>query len=169
MNEAFARFKDLADKKSEIFDQDLQALVSDMEPSDTEETYHLDNLEVHSKTGTRPSAQLTLTVRGESVQSSAEGSGPVDAAFKAIEKIAQSGADLLLFLARLDCLLALRCPLAPLSALRCVVVTTGRTCPTWLSDGPNWFVMGCGAEQLDEDERATRINSCDTENRHNNQ
>jgi 2-isopropylmalate synthase len=97
LNAAFVRFKDLADKKSEIFDEDLQALVSDMEPSDTPETYRLDNLEVQSKTGTRPHAQLTLTVKGETVQTSAEGSGPVDAAFKAIEKVAQSGADLLLY------------------------------------------------------------------------
>lgn len=97
LNEAFVRFKDLADKKSEIFDEDLQALVSDMEPSDTPETYHLTSLEVQSKTGTRPHAQLTLTMKGETVQTSAEGSGPVDAAFKAIEKVAQSGADLLLY------------------------------------------------------------------------
>jgi 2-isopropylmalate synthase len=97
LNAAFVRFKDLADKKSEIFDEDLQALVSDMEPSDTPETYHLTSLEVQSKTGTRPHAQLTLTVKGETVQTSAEGSGPVDAAFKAIEKVAQSGADLLLY------------------------------------------------------------------------
>jgi 2-isopropylmalate synthase len=97
LNAAFARFKDLADKKSEIFDEDLQALVSDMDPSDIPETYHLDSLEVQSKTGTRPHAQLTLSVKGQTVQTSAEGSGPVDAAFKAIEKVAQSGADLLLY------------------------------------------------------------------------
>ena len=97
LNDAFVRFKDLADKKSEIFDEDLQALVSDMEPSDTPETYRLDNLEVQSKTGMRPHAQLTLTVKGDTVQTSAEGSGPVDAAFKAIEKVAQSSADLLLY------------------------------------------------------------------------
>lgn len=97
LNEAFARFKDLADKKSEIFDEDLQALVSDMEPSEVQETYQLDTLEVQSKTGSRPHAKLSLRVKGETVQSEAEGSGPVDAAFKAIENIAQSGTDLLLY------------------------------------------------------------------------
>ena len=97
LNAAFVRFKDLADKKSEIFDEDLQALVSYMEPGDTPETYRLDSLEVQSKTGTRPHAQLILNVKGEPVQTTAEGSGPVDAAFKAIEKVAQSGADLLLY------------------------------------------------------------------------
>ncbi|HNE27182.1 MAG TPA: 2-isopropylmalate synthase, partial [Pseudomonadales bacterium] len=97
LNEAFARFKDLADKKSEIFDEDLQALVSDMEPSEVLETYQLDTLEVQSKTGSRPHAKLSLRVKGEAMQAEAEGSGPVDAAFKAIENIAQSGTDLLLY------------------------------------------------------------------------
>ncbi|HNL92075.1 MAG TPA: 2-isopropylmalate synthase, partial [Pseudomonadales bacterium] len=97
LNEAFARFKDLADKKSEIFDEDLQALVSDMEPSEVLETYQLDTLEVQSKTGSRPHAKLSLRVKGEAMQAEAEGSGPVDAAFKAIENIAQSGIDLLLY------------------------------------------------------------------------
>lgn len=97
LNDAFARFKNLADKKSEIFDEDLQALVSDMEPREIEEMYALESIEVVSKTGSRPHANITLTVKGKSVQSAAEGSGPVDAAFKAIENIAQSGTDLLLY------------------------------------------------------------------------
>ncbi|MEZ5494692.1 MAG: 2-isopropylmalate synthase [Pseudomonadales bacterium] len=97
LNDAFARFKDLADKKSEIFDEDLQALVSDMEPSEIQETYQLSALEVQSKTGSRPHAKLSLLVKGETMQAEAEGSGPVDAAFKAIENIAQSGTDLLLY------------------------------------------------------------------------
>jgi 2-isopropylmalate synthase len=97
LNDAFARFKTLADKKSEIFDEDLQALVSDMEPSEMTEVYHLVALDVHSKTGARPHAKLTLAVKGEPVDAEADGSGPVDAAFKAIEKIAQSHADLLLY------------------------------------------------------------------------
>ena len=97
LNDAFSRFKDLADKKSEIFDEDLQALVSDMDPSEISETYHLDTLDVQSKTGSRPHAALTLRVKGERVTADAEGSGPVDAAFKAVEKIAHSGTDLLLY------------------------------------------------------------------------
>jgi 2-isopropylmalate synthase len=97
LNDAFIRFKALADKKSEIFDEDLQALVSDLEPSEADNVYELITLEVASKTGTRPHATLTLNVRGETVSSTAEGSGPVDAAFKAVEKVAQSGSDLLLY------------------------------------------------------------------------
>lgn len=97
LNDAFARFKDLADKKSEIFDEDLQALVSDMEPSEVQETYQLSALDVQSKTGSRPHAKLSLLVKGETMHAEAEGSGPVDAAFKAIENIAQSGTDLLLY------------------------------------------------------------------------
>jgi 2-isopropylmalate synthase len=97
LNAAFVRFKDLADKKTEIFDEDLQALVSDIEPSEIQETYRLESLEVMSKTGTRPHASMTLNVNNDSVNTTSEGSGPVDAAFKAIEKVAQSGADLLLY------------------------------------------------------------------------
>ncbi|MCB1615740.1 MAG: 2-isopropylmalate synthase [Pseudomonadales bacterium] len=97
LNEAFARFKELADKKHEIFDEDLQALVSDVNSTEVGETYRLKSMEVHSKTGSTPHAEIELMVAGQSQRTSADGSGPVDASFKAIEKIAQSGTDLQLY------------------------------------------------------------------------
>lgn len=97
LNEAFARFKALADKKHEIFDQDLQALVSEAANESREEKYKLVDLEVLCKSGQSPSATLTLSVDGAEHQASREGGGPVDAAYKAIESIVKSEADLLLY------------------------------------------------------------------------
>lgn len=97
LDQAFLRFKELADKKQEIFDEDLQALVSGVAAPDDVAKFQLSYLEAYSKTGTKPTAKLTLTIDGEPVAVEAEGDGPVDAAFKAVEKIAQSGAALLLY------------------------------------------------------------------------
>ena len=97
LNAAFARFKDLADKKHEIFDEDLQALVSETLSEETPEMYKLVSLEVASKTGEVPHAHLVLGIDGKEVAADEQGSGPVDAAFKAIEKVAQSGATLQLY------------------------------------------------------------------------
>ena len=97
LEEAFARFKILADKKTEIFDEDLQALVSDVAVPEVAAKYQLEALEAFSKTGTRPTAKLTLSVDGKSETISAEGDGPVDASFNAIEKLAQSNAELVLY------------------------------------------------------------------------
>jgi 2-isopropylmalate synthase len=97
LNAAFTRFKELADKKHEIFDEDLQALVSDTLAEDAPEHFKLISLEVASKTGAVPQAQLVLSVDGAEQGASAQGSGPVDATFKAIESIATSNANLQLY------------------------------------------------------------------------
>ena len=97
LNAAFARFKDLADKKHEIFDEDLQALVSETLSEETPEMYKLVSLEVASKTGEVPHAHLVLGIDGKEVAADEQGSGPVDSAFKACEKVAQSGATLQLY------------------------------------------------------------------------
>lgn len=97
LNTAFARFKDLADKKHEIFDEDLQALVSDEAAADHEERFHLVSLRVCSETGEMPHAVLVLTDNGVEASAEADGSGPVDAAFGAIEALVQSQTDLLLY------------------------------------------------------------------------
>ncbi|MBS0368332.1 MAG: 2-isopropylmalate synthase [Proteobacteria bacterium] len=96
LNHAFARFKELADKKHEIFDEDLQALMSD-ESSEPQEHFRLVASSFHSETGETPSARLTLSVGGKEAKVESSGSGPVDAAFKAIEAVAESGAQLLLY------------------------------------------------------------------------
>ncbi len=95
LNAAFARFKELADKKSEIFDEDIQALVSDNVVN--EESFKLSYLHVASQTGETPHAEVTVAENGIEHRADAVGGGPVDAAFKAIEKIVNSGAELLLY------------------------------------------------------------------------
>jgi 2-isopropylmalate synthase len=97
LNAAFAKFKALADKKHEIFDEDLQALVSHSHTHTLVEAFELDSMEVSCKTGQSPFAKVNLLVNGELKQADAIGSGPVDATFKAIESLAQSGASLLLY------------------------------------------------------------------------
>jgi len=97
LNAAFARFKELADKKSEIFDEDLHALVSDEVVQDTREMFKLSYLQVASQTGEIPHAILTLSIDGVEQRTEADGGGPVDATFKAIENVAQSDSELLLY------------------------------------------------------------------------
>ncbi|SIT72516.1 2-isopropylmalate synthase [Ectothiorhodosinus mongolicus] len=97
LNEAFARFKDLADKKHEIFDEDLQALVTEASMAMEQESLKLVYLHVASETGETPYARVTLNVEGEERQGEAEGGGPVDAAFCAIETVVDSGTRLLLY------------------------------------------------------------------------
>ena len=98
LNAAFKRFKDLADKKREIFDEDLQALITEENLEQVEnERYHLVSLTAHSETGESPFARVVLSDGGTEKPSQAQGSGPVDASFKAIESIVGSGAELLLY------------------------------------------------------------------------
>ncbi|CAG1002703.1 partial 2-isopropylmalate synthase, partial [Anaerolineae bacterium] len=97
LNAAFARFKDLADKKSEIFDEDLQALVSDEVVNEATENFKLVFLNVCSQTGETPHAKVTVLDNGTERSAEADGGGPVDAAFKAIESMVQSGSELLLY------------------------------------------------------------------------
>ncbi len=96
LNAAFARFKELADKKHEIFDEDLQALLSER-ATEAVESVRLVSLKVCSETGTKPVAEIALAVDGQPRHASAEGGGPVDASFRAIEKIVATGASLQLY------------------------------------------------------------------------
>jgi len=97
LNAAFARFKELADRKHEIFDEDLQALMSDETVTPQDEHYKLASMSAHSETGEQPRARVTLSIGGSEQGADATGSGPVDAAFKAVESLVQSGADLQLY------------------------------------------------------------------------
>jgi 2-isopropylmalate synthase len=97
LDKAFAGFKELADKKHEIYDEDLQALVSDVVTADDSEKYQLVSLEAISRTGDKPVSTLVLSVDGNEHTVSASGDGPVDAAFKAIEKQVNSNALLKLY------------------------------------------------------------------------
>lgn len=97
LNLAFARFKDLADKKHDIFDDDLQALVSETSASEKDDSIKLVSVKVCSETGEIPTARITLSVDEQEHSAEAQGSGPVDAAFKAIEKISNSESKLILY------------------------------------------------------------------------
>jgi 2-isopropylmalate synthase len=97
LNAAFARFKELADKKHEIYDEDIHALMSEEMLAPEIEHYRLISSTFHSETGETPHARITLSVGGEERTVEADGSGPVDAAFKAIESIAGSEAELMLY------------------------------------------------------------------------
>ena len=94
---AFARFKELADRKSEIFDEDILALVSDGAHAQGQDQYGFVSLSQHSETGERPKANIVFTVSGKEVRSEAEGNGPVDASLKAIESYVKSGAEMTLY------------------------------------------------------------------------
>lgn len=94
---AFERFKLLADKKHEIFDEDLQALVSETQHQRSDDRYRFVGLEANSSTSGQPKARVELRIGGETVVAEAAGDGPVDAIFAAIESVAESGAEMLLY------------------------------------------------------------------------
>ncbi|MES1982365.1 MAG: 2-isopropylmalate synthase [Pseudomonadota bacterium] len=97
LNAVFARFKELADRKQEIFDDDLQALISEGGVAHVSEHYRLVSMRAHSATGELPTAGVVLNIGGVERTAEAQGGGPVDATFKAIEQLVQSGSELLLY------------------------------------------------------------------------
>ncbi|HSU44060.1 MAG TPA: 2-isopropylmalate synthase [Casimicrobiaceae bacterium] len=96
-NVAFARFKELADKKGEVFDEDLHALISDEGIVPAHEHYRLAALKVTSETGKVPHARVVMAVGEAELVTEVDGDGPVDAVFRAIERMAGSHASLLLY------------------------------------------------------------------------
>jgi len=96
-NEVFRRFKELADKKHEIFDEDLQALLTEASLETMNESIQLLALKASSEMGETPCATITLSVDGEEKTAAAKGGGPVDAAFMAIESIIKSDTKLRLY------------------------------------------------------------------------
>lgn len=97
LNAAFARFKELADKKREIFDEDLHALVSDEMSNLSQDAYKFISQRILTETGELPRACIVFSENGVEKQAEATGSGPVDAIFKAIESVAKSGAVLQIY------------------------------------------------------------------------
>ena len=96
-NAAFARFKELADRKSEIFDEDILALVNEESVASLHEQYGFVSLSQHSETGERPQASVVFTSGGKEIKAQSEGNGPVDASLKAIESQVKSGAEMVLY------------------------------------------------------------------------
>ncbi|HIV69923.1 MAG TPA: 2-isopropylmalate synthase, partial [Candidatus Aquabacterium excrementipullorum] len=97
VNTAFAKFKELADRKSEIFDEDIIALVSDESVTPEQEHYRLVSLSQRSETGERPHAHVVFAAGDAEHRADSDGNGPVDASLKAIETVVKSGAEMLLY------------------------------------------------------------------------
>jgi 2-isopropylmalate synthase len=86
LDRAFKQFKDLADRKKEVYDEDLMSIVTD-EATKIPELYELDYLHVISGTGVIPSATVRLRKEAQLFQDSGVGDGPVDAVLAAIDAI----------------------------------------------------------------------------------
>ncbi|MFH1375107.1 MAG: 2-isopropylmalate synthase [Patescibacteria group bacterium] len=87
LNKTFERFKLLADKKKEIFDEDLEALIMN-EISEEAAEWTLESVEVIAGTKRKPTAEVTLKhVSGKLFKKKSTGTGPVDAAYRAVDKI----------------------------------------------------------------------------------
>ena len=97
VNAAFAKFKELADRKSDIFDEDILALVMDESLTAEHEHYRLVALSQHSETGERPHAKVAFAAGDIEHHTESDGNGPVDASLKAIESRLQTGAEMLLY------------------------------------------------------------------------
>ncbi|MFM2053556.1 MAG: hypothetical protein RL456_1593 [Pseudomonadota bacterium] len=97
VNTAFMKFKDLADRKSEIFDEDILALVNDEGVSAEVEHYRLLALSQQSEMGERPHAKVAFAAGSVEYHAASDGNGPVDASIKAIESKLATGAELVLY------------------------------------------------------------------------
>ncbi len=96
LNAVFEHFKQLADKKKDIFDEDLMAILEQGDDVESERV-KLISLHAASGTGDTPVAAVELEIEGELHKATAEGDGPVDAAFKAIKSLVEPNGKLLLY------------------------------------------------------------------------
>ena len=92
----FKKFKDLADKKKHVMDEDLEAIVTEGILR-TSETYKLEYLHVAAGTTVMPMASVQLAIEGKSIKGGGYGNGPVDASFNAIAQITGTRSELLRF------------------------------------------------------------------------
>ncbi|MFZ1727570.1 MAG: 2-isopropylmalate synthase [Albidovulum sp.] len=97
LNDVFVRFKALADRKKEIYDEDLLALMRDTNANADSDHLQVKFLRVVCGTEAPQSAELTLTVGGTDHDVAATGDGPVDATFNAIKKLFPHNARLALY------------------------------------------------------------------------
>lgn len=96
LNDLFVRFKALADRKKEVYDDDLLALMADQGMGE-DERITVKFLRVICGTEAPQSADLTLTINGEDRQVTAQGDGPVDAVFNAVKSLVPHNARLELY------------------------------------------------------------------------
>ncbi len=93
IDRSFERFKKLADQKKYVFDEDIEALIQD-EITEIPETWKLEYLKTTLETGKLPEARIRLRRAKETFEETLQGDGPVDACYKAIEKITKLKAKL---------------------------------------------------------------------------
>ena len=86
LNKAFERFKRLADQKKEVYDEDLEAIITD-EAYRIPETYMLRYIHVESGSDVNPTATLEIEVEGKALTKVGKGDGPIDATYKTIVAI----------------------------------------------------------------------------------
>ncbi len=92
----FKKFKDLADKKKVVMDEDLEALVN-QEVLRTSDIYSITYLQVTSGTTVLPMATVKMLMNGREVVGTGSGNGPIDAAFNAVAKLTKTKSQLLRF------------------------------------------------------------------------
>ena len=97
INEAFINFKELCDRKKEIYDKDIIALV-DNEVSQKDDLIKLLSLEVTCGSTRNPTVKLILNYKGKEIENSSSGNGPVDSIFNCINASIKNNAKLELFL-----------------------------------------------------------------------
>jgi len=88
LNHIYDRFLEIADKKKEVFDEDLMALIGDENPDD-KDAYRLEYFHILSGNKAIPTATIVLNYQDKSIQEASVGDGPIDAAFNAIDRIIQ--------------------------------------------------------------------------------
>jgi 2-isopropylmalate synthase len=96
LEKAFKRFKELADKKKDLSDRDLEIIVAE-EVYVAPETYTIESIDVKSGTHLSPTATVELVYKGEKIKQTAVGAGPVDAVFKAIDALTKKKINLVDF------------------------------------------------------------------------
>ena len=87
LKDVFVRFKELADRKKEVYDEDLIALMTDSTAEASSEHLKVKFLRVICGTEAPQSADLTLSIDGKDFQTTAQGDGPVDATFNAVKAL----------------------------------------------------------------------------------
>jgi 2-isopropylmalate synthase len=92
----FTKFKELADKKKHVVDEDLEAIVTE-KILQTEDVFKLEYLHVSAGTTVLPMASVKLSIHGRSTQGAGYGNGPIDAVFESIAKLTGTRSELLRF------------------------------------------------------------------------
>lgn len=93
LEKAYQRFIQIADKKKEVSERDLEIIVAE-EIYIVEETYKIESIDISSGTHIKPKAKVKLITKGKTIEKESDGSGPVDAVYKAIDKLTKVKAKL---------------------------------------------------------------------------